>query len=129
MKKILLALTLGAAMIAAVPALAMARGDLNRGHHSTRHEHARVHREDFNRSMVSGKVTSVSEIKCEAVARGEIEHSGHADGDHRGRRDNSSRVGEDDRDNDDRGRDQAGEHTCSPASGAGSVRNDSDVDG
>ncbi len=179
MKKILLAIVLGSAMVAAVPALAMARTEHHRGHHGDRHGDARVRHEHFgirhdeasapgtapdagtiasftngvltikltDGSLVSGHVTSATEIRCAAAEPAEMEHSEHADGDHGGGNDNGNRGGNDNGDHNDRGEpgDGAqGEHMCSTASlaptasvsdaeltvsGAGAVWNEVDLAG
>jgi hypothetical protein len=147
MRKMLLAIVLGSAMAAAVPALAMARTHHHPRHHSARHRHTRVRHEHFGSrnddasapsntptagtiasfdnglltiklgdgSMVSGRVTNATEIRCEAAEPGEMEHPEHTDSDQGGGSDNGNGGGDDNGDNNDRGDDEQGEEMCSTA--------------
>jgi hypothetical protein len=64
-------------------------------------------------SMVSGRVTDATEIKCETAEPQEIEHSRHADGDHGGGSNGGDDQGDNNDNNDDQGEDERAEPMCS----------------
>jgi hypothetical protein len=66
-------------------------------------------------SMVSGRVTNATEIRCEAAEPQEIEHSQHADGDHHGGSNGGDDNGDNNDNNDDQGEDEQAEPMCSSA--------------
>jgi hypothetical protein len=66
-------------------------------------------------SIVSGQVTDVTEIKCEAVEARDMEHARHADGDHGGGSNRGEDNGDNDGNNDDQGEEEQGAAMCSSA--------------
>jgi len=138
MKKVLLIVVASAALIALVPATALAKHNDRRHHHRGRH-HARVHHRSFGHdegnpvdnqpagtvvsftngvltimandgNTASGEVTSATEIKCEQPEPAEMEHHDRGHGDNGGGDDNGRGDDQgDDNGNDDNDNDEANE--------------------
>jgi len=127
MRKALLVTAVSCALIALVPATALAKHGDRRHHH--RVHHARVHHRTFGHDQgngiqgqpagtvvsftngvlkimandgntASGRVTNATELKCEAAEPAEFEHHDRGRGDDRGGDNDRGDHGDDDGDND-----------------------------